>query len=450
MSYPREHWSSRLGFIFAAVGSAIGLGLLWLFPYTVGENGGCLFLITYMICVVLIGIPVLVGELLMGRKSQRAAIGAFVTLEPKKPFWKIGGWFGVISSFLIMSFYSVIAGFGLSYILMSLTNVFKGMSPEQVNDVYDTLSSSGDIAIFWHFVFTAITMSIVFAGVRKGIEKWAKLMTRALLVILVALFFYSIRLEGFGQAVDFIFAPNWSEFHFSSVLEALGLAFFTLSLGQGIMISYGSYMKKDESIPRVALIVAVAVILVAILVALTIFPVVFTFGYSPQAGPGLIFKTLPYLFAQLPGTLIISTTFFVLFVFTALTSSIPFIEVVATNLMELLRWPRKKAVALTALGTFLFGIPSAIALTSGMQGWTFIYGKDFLATISGLVSAWLIPLGGLVTALFMGWVLDRNLLCDEFHTKRAKSVGFTLWRLAVRWVVPVLIFLIIVQKSGIF
>ena len=446
----REHWSSRLGFIFAAVGSAIGLGVLWLFPYTVGENGGCLFLITYMACVVVIGIPVLIGELLMGRSSQRAAVGAFTKLADHRPFWKVGGWFGVLSSFLIMSFYSVIAGYGLSYILMSLSNSFEGMTPMQVNQVYDTLSTSGDIAIFWHFIFTTITMGIVFAGVRKGIERWAKIMTRALLVILLVLFFYSMRLSGFGQAASFVFAPNWANFDFSSVLEALGLAFFTLSLGQGIMISYGSYMKEKESIPRVALIVASAVITVAILVAMTIFTVVFTFGYSPQEGPGLIFKTLPYLFTQLPGSLIISTTFFVLFVFTALTSSIPFIEVVATNLMELLGWRRKKAVLLTAIGTFLFGIPSALARTGAMKSWNVIYGNDFLGTINGLVGAWLIPVGGLITAVFMGWVLKKSVICDQFHTKRSGSVGFELWRFGMRYIIPVLIVLIIIQKSGVW
>ena len=446
----REHWSSRLGFIFAAVGSAIGLGVLWLFPYTVGENGGCLFLLTYMACVLVIGIPVMIGELLLGRTSQRAAVSSFAILEPKKPFWKVGGWLGVISSFLIMSFYSVIAGYGMSYIVMSLTNAFAGLSPSEVSELYDTLSSSGDIAIFWHCIFTAITMSIVFGGVRKGIEKWAKFMTRALLVILLGLFFYSTRLSGFGAAVSFIFAPDFSEFHISSVLIALGLAFFTLSLGQGIMISYGSYMKKEESIPRVALIVAGAVIVVAILVALTIFPVVFTFGFTPQAGPGLIFKTLPYLFAQLPGSLIISTTFFVLFVFTALTSSIPFIEVVATNLMELLHWKRKKAVIITACSTFLFGIPSALSKSSIMQGWDAIYGNNFLETINGLVSTWLIPVGGLITALFMGWILDRKLASTEFHTKRKKSLGFSLWRFCMRWIIPVLILAIIIQMSGIW
>lgn len=446
----REHWSSRLGFIFAAVGSAIGLGVLWLFPYTVGENGGCLFLLTYLFCLLVIGIPVLIGELLLGRSSQRAAVGAFMVLGRGRPFWKVSGWFGVLSSFLIMSFYSVIAGFGMSYVLMSLTGVFRGMNPEEVTGLYDTLVGSGDIAVFWHFVFTAITMGIVYAGVRKGIERWAGIMTRSLLVILVLLFLYSMRLSGFDDAVQFIFAPNFADFNWGSVLEALGLAFFTLSLGQGIMISYGSYMKEEESIPRVALIVAGALVVVAVLVALTIFPVVFTFGFKPEEGPGLIFKTLPYLFAQLPGSLIVSTIFFVLFVFTALTSSIPFIEVVATNVMELLGWTRKRAVTLTAVSTFLFGIPSALAMTGSMSVWTDVYGRDFLSTISHLVGAWLIPVGGLLTATFMGWELKREVICNEFHTKRPNSIGFMTWRFAMRYVVPVLIILIIVQKSGVF
>ena len=363
MNQVREHWGSRLGFILAAVGSAIGLGVLWKFPYTVGENGGGLFLFSYIVCIIVIGIPVLIGELLLGRHSQRAAVGAFEVLSQERPKWKIAGWFGVLSSFLIMSFYSVIAGWGMSYVLMSLSGFYQNLSSGEVSGIFEKLSHSGSITLFWHFLFTLITMSIVLSGVRKGIEFWSKIMTRALFVILLGLFFYSITMDGFGKAAHFIFYPDVQEFSFSSALEALGLAFFTLSLGQGIMISYGSYMRKKENIPQMACIIGFSVVVVAILAAMTIFPVIFTFGFEPQQGSGLIFKTLPYLFAQLPGSLVISTIFFTLFVFTALTSAIPFVEVVATNIMELAHWPRKRAVLLVAAGTFIFGVPSALAFS---------------------------------------------------------------------------------------
>ncbi len=449
MSHTREHWGSRLGFVFAAIGSAVGLGVLWKFPYTIGQNGGGLFLLIYFICVVLIGIPLLVGELLLGRRSQRAAIGAFEVLSSGSSKWKIAGWFGVLSSFLIMSFYSVIAGWGMSYILMSLSGFHETLSREEVGYIFDRLASSGSISLFWHALFTLLTMGIVLSGVRKGIEFWSKVMTRALFVILVGLFLYSISLEGFGKAVHFIFYPNFDRFKFSSALEALGLAFFTLSLGQGIMISYGSYMRKQENIFHMSLIVGFAVIIVAILAALTIFPVIFTFGLTPDQGVGLVFKTLPYLFAKLPGAMMISTIFFTLFVFTALTSAIPFIEVVATNLMELVGWSRKKGVIVSGLITFLFGIPSALA-QSGLlfPSWEKIYGANFLTTINNLVSIWIIPIAGLLTAVYIGWVLKKETAFEELLVAGEKRGFLHLWHFFIKWVIPLIFFLIILQKSG--
>jgi len=450
MSQVREHWGSRLGFILAAVGSAIGLGVLWKFPYTVGQNGGGLFLFSYFICVIVIGIPVLIGELLLGRRSQRAAVGAFDVLSSDRPKWKVAGWFGVLSSFLIMSFYSVIAGWGMSYILMSLNGFYQNLSSDEISKVFEKLSHSGSITLFWHCLFTLITMSIVLSGVRKGIEFWSKLMTRTLFVILIGLFFYSMKLDGFHKALEFIFYPDVASFRFSSILEALGLAFFTLSLGQGIMISYGSYMRKKENIPQMACVIGFSVIFVAILAAMTIFPVIFTFGFEPQQGTGLIFKTLPYLFAQLPGSLVISTIFFTLFFFTALTSAIPFIEVVATNIMEIANWPRKKAVLLVALGTFLFGIPSALSFSHGLfPSWQNVYGTNFLDTIDAFVSTWIIPVGGLLTAIFIGWRLDRQISKDEFPLGKTWARFYKLWHFFMKWIIPLTIFLIILQKSGV-
>ncbi len=451
MSQIREHWSSKLGFIFAAIGSAIGLGVLWKFPYTVGNYGGGLFLLTYIFCIIVIGVPVMIGELILGRLSQRAAVGAFEVLSPHHPNWKITGWLGVISSFLIMSFYSIIAGWGMSYILMSLTGFYQKGFSSDLSAVFDNLAGSGSITVFWHFLFTLVTMMIVLSGVRKGIEYWSKIMTRALFVILLILFLLCTSMDGFHKAIQFIFSINTQTFDVTSVLEALGLAFFTLSLGQGIMISYGSYMSKEEHIPQLSFIVAISVVIVAILAALTIFTVTFSFGLPPQQGSGLIFKTLPYLFAKLPGAMVISTVFFILFVFTALTSAIPFIEVVATNIMELFGWSRQKAVLSTALSTFIFGIPSALASSKVFfPNWENIYGQDFLDTIDIFVSSWLIPIGGLLTALFIGWKLRKEKSLAEFTNNAGSSSVFHIWLFFVKWIVPITIFLIIVQKSNLF
>ena len=283
MSQFREHWSSRFGFVMAALGSAVGLGILWKFPYTVGNNGGGLFLLCYFFCVILLGIPLFIGELILGRSSQRAAVGAFAHHHQSESAWRVTGWLGLLSSFLIMSFYSVIAGWGMSYVLMSIQGFNKGLSAIEVSNVFSELSRSGGISLFWHFLFTFLTTMIVITGVRKGIEHWAKTMTRILLVILFCLFFFSISLDGFSKAARFMFVPDITQFNFSSVIEALGLAFFTLSLGQGIMISYGSYLKQGENAVRMALIVSFSVIVVAILAALTIFPVVFTFGFFSKS-----------------------------------------------------------------------------------------------------------------------------------------------------------------------
>jgi len=392
--------------------------------------------------------PIFIGELILGRSSKRAAVGAYDTLSQGKSSWKIAGWLGVSASFLIMSYYSVIGGWGISYVLMSLIGSAKGMSVNEVVVQYQDLSHSPGISIMWHFIFTFCCMAIVLIGVRKGIEFWSKIMTRTLLVLLLALFFYCITLDGFGQAVSFIFKPDLSRFKPSSLLEGLGLAFFTLSLGQGIMISFGSYMKKDTSVVKMSMVVAASVLIVAILAALIIFPVLFSFPGKAEGGIGLVFETLPYLFTQLPGSLIIATAFFVLFVFAGITSAIPLIEVVSTNYMELYNMSRKKAVTIVSIICFLFGIPSAYAFSGGFfPGWDEIYGKNFFRTMDSLVTVWIIPLAGLLGAIFMGWVLDKQKAYDEFGEKY-KGLFFT-WRFFVRWVVPCVIVIIVLQKSGV-
>lgn len=445
----REHWGSKVGFLLAAIGSTIGLGLLWKFPYVIGQNGGGIFLLTYFVCIFLVGIPVFIGEILLGRRTQSAAVGSFEKGCPGKPSWKVGGYLGVLASFLIMSFYSVIAGWGMSYILMSLNGFYAGRSFEEIAQVFDTLSGSGSICLLWHFLFTAITMGIVMAGVRQGIEYWSKIMVRILLILLLLLFLYSTTLPGFSAAFDFVFLPRMDKFSVAGALEALGLAFMTMSLGQGIMISYGSYLRRDVHVLKMSLIVAGSVMVVAILAALTIFPVVFTFGLPPDAGTGLVFKTLPYLFAKLPGAMVISTLFFTLFVFTALTSAVPLVEVVATNIMEKFHVSRKKAVIGVSLATFIFGIPSALSGSRGVfSEWKDLFRMSFMDTVNELSSVWVIPFAGLVTAIFLGWVMKKEVLEEEFSQESGGKDLFPVWFFSIRYLVPIIIILIILEKSG--
>lgn len=446
----REHWSSYIGFIFAAAGSAIGLGTLWKFPYVTGQNGGGLFVLIYILCTFFIGIPVFIAELMLGRRAQRGAVGIFVTLSNNSSVWKGAGWLSVFSAFLIMSYYSVIGGWGLNYILMSLMQSYKGMSAQEVGHLFDLLYHSGDITLFWHLLFTLIVVILVLPGVRQGIEYWSKFMMSGLFILLVSLFAYATTMEGFPKAASFILSPDFTKFKPSGALEALGLSFFTLSLGQGIMLTYGSYMRKTEDIPRIGFIVGSMIILAAILASLMIFPIIFTFGFSPEEGRGLVFKTLPLLFSKLPGGLIISTTFFILFAFAALTSGIAFIEVITANMMDLLGWSRRKAVLISGGACFTFGIPSALSGTNLIfPNWPAIFGHTFFATVDDLVSIWFLPIAGLMIAIYAGWFFDEKESKEEFCEGTSFKWLYGTWLFFIRWVVPVAILAIMLHQSGI-
>lgn len=445
----REHWGSRLGFVLAAAGSAIGLGTLWKFPYVTGENGGGLFVLIYIFCIFFIGVPIFIAELLLGRKAQRAAVGTFVTLAGHSSYWKMAGWFGVASSFLIMSFYSVLAGWGLNYVFMSLTQFYLNRTPEQISAAFDTLASSADITLFWHGIFMALAMAVVYVGVRQGIEYWSKFMTIGLLILLIGLALYTMTLSGVGDAIRFIFYPDVSKFKPSGVLHALGLSFFTLSLGQGVMLTYGSYMRKTEDIPKTACIIGLMIIFVALMAGLVIFPIIFTFNFEPQGGPGLVFKTLPVLFAKLPGALIISSLFFILFVFAALTSAVAMIEVVTANFIDLYGWSRHRAVMVTGISCFIFGIPSALSNTHSLfSNWELLYGRNFFNTIDDIVSLWLLPIDGLMIAIFTGWVLDKELCQTEFGLGASYRWLWRPWIFFIRWIAPLGIALILLQQAN--
>ena len=449
MQKSREHWGSLLGFVLAAAGSAIGLGTLWKFPYVTGENGGGLFVLIYIFCIFFVGVPVFIAELLLGRKAQRAAVGIFENLSNNSAVWKTAGWLGVISSFLILSFYSVLAGWGLNYVLMSLTQFYMGKSAEEISNIFDILASSADITLFWHAIFMSLTMGVVYLGVKQGIEYWSKFMTIGLFILLLALAAYTVTLPGLSDAIDFLFKPDYSKFKATSALDALGLAFFTLSLVQGVMLTYGSYMRKNEDVPKMAGIIASMIIFVALMAGIVIFPIIFTFGFEPQGGPGLVFKVLPVLFAKLPGSIIISTLFFVLFVFAALTSAVALIEVVVANFIDLFDWSRKKAVLITGVSCFIFGIPSALALTHTLfANWQKIYGRNFFNTIDDLVSLWLLPIGGLMIALFTGWFCNRDSLKEEFENGAKWKWLFKPWLFFIRWIAPTAIILIILEQTG--
>jgi len=448
MKKNREHWASSFGFIMAAAGSAIGLGTLWQFPYMTSQNGGGLFVLLFLAFTVIIGVPVFIAELILGRKAQRGAVGIFDSLT-KDSKWKISGWFGVLSAFLILSYYCVVAGWGLNYVILSLNKFYLNKTSEEISAVFNTMFVSADINLLWQVAFLLITAGVVYKGIRQGIEKWSRVLTSTLLILLIALLLYSITLEGFSEALKFIFYPDFSKLRPSGILEALGLAFFTLSLGQGVMLTYGSYMSKNEDIPKTACIVASMNIVISIFAALMIFPIIFTFGFEPQAGFGLVFETLPVLFAKLPGSLVLSTLFFILLVFTALTSSVALLEVIVANLEDLLSWSRKKAVIYSSIAIFIAGIPVALTGSNTLfSNWEILYGKSFFQTIVDVVSQWVLPLAGLFVATFAGWKMQKVDLKEEFSFGTSWAKLFSLWFFFTKWVAPAAIIAIILQRGG--
>ncbi len=435
--------------VMAAAGSAIGLGTLWQFPYMVGENGGGIFVLLYLISTFIIGVPVFVIELIMGRRGQRGAVGIFASLSGNSRFWKGVGWIGVFTSFAIMAYYGVVAGWGLNYILLSLSKFYVGKSSEEIAAVFDILSASGWMSLFWTFLFYSLTIGVVYQGIRKGIEFWSKILIPSLILLLIGLFLYSLTLPGFGEAFRFVFYPDFAKFKPSGALTALGMAFMTMSLGQGIILTYGSYMEHGENIPKTACIIGLMDIVVSVLASLMIFPIIFSSHFNPDAGSGLIFKTLPVLFSRLPGGMVLSTAFFFLFTFTALTSAIALVEVVSANFIDLFGWTRKKAVLITGIATFLVGIPCAFSGTPGFfPAWKALYGKTVFETIVALVSNWTLPFGGLLTAIFGGWFLSERIARQEFEAGSSWGSLFRSWRFFARWIAPAAILIIILQGMG--
>lgn len=433
----------------AAIGSAVGLGALWKFPYVLGDNGGGLFVLFYFIFIILIGIPLFIGELILGRRAQRGVVGIFAALAPNRRNWRFAGWLAVASPLLILAYYTVVAGWGLNYIFLSLDQFWVGRSPDAIRAVFDSLYQSGSITFLFQVLFILVAVAMVYRGVREGVEYFSRIMTFGLLIIMVGLFVFATTLPGFPQAARFVFSFDPSNLKPSSIVEALGLALFTLSLGQGIMLTYGSYTTEAEDVPKIAGIVGITVVIVALLSSLVVFPIIFTFNFPPEQQAGLVFKTLPVLFSKLPGALVISTVYFIMFVFTALTTAISMLEVVVANFIDLYDWSRKKAASISGLIVLVLGIPCALAGSGKLfPTWEGMYHKNFFQTIDYLTSSWLLPILALLIALFAGWVVKRDALKEEFTRGTTLAGWFTFWRFFLRWVIPVAIGIVILQQGG--
>ncbi len=443
----RDSFASKFGVIAAAAGSAVGLGNIWRFPYITGENGGGAFILIYLFFVVVIGIPAMMAELIIGHRAKRNAIGSFRVLKPHSP-WILVGYVGVITGFLILAFYSTIAGWTLHYTYLAIIDTFSNKTPEQLANIFEKFHTSALLPVFWQVVFMIFTAGIVIAGVSKGIEKYTKILMPLLFVILIILDIRAVTLPGANAGLEFLFKPDFSKVTSATVLEALGQAFFSLSLGMGVLITYGSYIEKDNKLLNVASEVALFDTLVAIMAGIAIFPAVFAFHLAPQEGPGLVFKTLPAIFQQMPAGYFFAILFFLLLFVAALTSSISLLEVVVAAMTEELKMSRKNATLIGSITITILGIFATLSF--GKLSSVLIFNKTIFELLDFVSSNILLPLGGLFIVLFVGWVMKKDEVLDELSNKRKYGVPYLgTYLFLVRFVVPIAIAFIFLYSVGI-
>ena len=436
----RAHWTSRFGFILAAAGSAVGLGNIWKFPYITGVYGGGAFVLVYLGCVLAVGLPLMIAELAIGRRAQENPVGAFQKLSSEGSPWQAVGWLGVASGFIILAFYSVVAGWALAYIFESAEG-FSGTA-EQIQAQFTDLVDSPARAIGWHTVFMALTVGIVLGGIKQGIERWAKILMPALILILIGLMLYGLfGTEGGSRALSFLFQPDFSKLTGEGILSALGHAFFTLSLGMGAMITYGSYMERGSRIVRDAVAISILDTVIALLAGVAIFSLVFSQDLEPSAGVGLIWQTLPVLFAD-TGRLV-SVPFFILLSFAALSSSISLLEVVVSYFVDKRGWGRTQATLIMG------GLIYAIGILCALSSLKLVYGDaemGFFDLFDWFSTNYMLPIGGLFTCLFIAWAVKDSIRRDEFGIK---GVLYAVWLLILRFVTPVAVIIILLHGIGV-
>jgi neurotransmitter:Na+ symporter, NSS family len=442
----RDSFGSRLGVIAAAAGSAIGLGNIWRFPYVAGENGGGAFLLIYLFFIVAIGVPVMLSEFVIGRSAQRNPLGAFKKLAPKT-YWFLVGVMGIAAAFFILAFYTTVSGWTLEYLYQAASHGFKGKGVEQMSNMFEQFRMSGLRPLIWQAVFMFFTAFIVYHGIRNGIEKYTKILMPALLLIIIVLCIRAITLPGAGEGLVFLFRPDFSKITASVAMQALGQSFFSLSIGMGALVTYGSYINKKDHLGRTAISVTAADVIIAVLAGIAIFPAVFAFGIKPEAGPGLVFITLPLIFQQMTGGYFFSLIFFILLSIAALTSTISLLEVVVAYMSEELNIVRKKATVYAALSIGLLGV--FCTLSQGPMPQLHIGGMnlfDFLEFSSANV---MLPLGGLLIVLFAGWFMGVDKVFDEISNKGALKASYKMaFLFVIRFIAPIAIALVFLNSIG--
>jgi len=433
-------WSSRMGFVLAATGSAVGLGNIWKFPYMVGESGGAAFVLIYLACIFLIGLPILVSEWLLGRRGQKNPVNTMHELAKKNnanSAWVLVGLSGVLGAFLILSFYSVIGGWSLFYIKDALVSNFSGQNAEGIGAIFGGLLASPATLILWHSLFMLITIWIVARGVTKGLEGAAILLMPALAALLVLLVIYGSTTSGFSQALTFMFSPDWSQLTGKVILAALGHAFFTLSLGMGIMLAYGSYLGQEINLLKTARTVVIMDTVIALAAGMAIFPIVFAEGLDLSSGPGLIFVTLPLAFGNISGGWFVGVAFFALLTFAAITSAISLLEPVVEFVEERTPLGRVKSTLVSGLAAWALGLLALLSFN--LLDDYLIFELNIFDFLDQLTSKFMLPLTGLGGVLFVAWHLDKESVREEL---KLDIYDFSLWNLITRFLAPVAVLVV--------
>lgn len=439
----RDSFGSKFGVIAAAAGSAVGLGNIWRFPYVAGESGGGAFVLIYLGFIFIIGVPVMLSEFVIGRKAKLNTFGAFKKLAPGKP-WFIIGIMGLVAAFFILAFYSTIAGWTLEYIVKAFSNGFKN---QDTTIIFESFKSSTFKPLLWQFIFMILTAWIVFSGVKDGIEKYTKILMPLLFVLILLMCVRSLTLDGASKGLEFLFKPDFSKITWGVVLEALGQAAFSLSIGMGALITYGSYINKENNLSRTAIQVSIADTLIAILAGVMIFPAVFALKMDPQAGPGLVFQVLPELFMKMPGGYFFSIIFFILLAVAALTSTVSLLEVVVAFASEELKMTRRKATIMGSAAIWLVGIITTLSFSnlSDLK----IFDKTIFDLLEYIAANILLPLGALLIVIFLGWYLGKKVIADELSNEGTLKMKFLgVFVFIIKFIAPVAIALVFFNSIG--
>ena len=438
-------WSSRWIFILAATGSAVGLGNIWRFPYITAENGGGAFVLIYLVCIVLVGLPIMMSEIMLGRRGRRSPIHTMEELareEGRSRHWRLVGVMGVFAGFFILTFYSIVAGWTLAYILRAVSGVFQGAGAQETQDIFSALVSDPERLLAWHTLFMIMTVSVVARGIKQGLEQAVRYLMPALLLLLLFLVGYSFTTPGFSEALSYLFKPDFSQVGPSTILVALGQAFFSLSLGMGAIMTYGSYLSDNASIPGTTVSIGVMDTGVALLAGLAIFPIMFSFGLQPEeGGPGLIFKILPIAFGQMSYGNVLAVVFFTLLMFAAWTSALSILEPITAWLVEKTGQSRMRAALTAGLVAWVLGLGSLLSLNLWSE--VKLFGMTFFGLMEHLSVNIMLPVGGLLISVFAGWYMSSS---SSFAELKLGNNAYLAWKVAARFIAPAGVILILLQE----